>query len=72
MFDIFDNVSDIELKNIFEDIAESRNCGNRPRSLDSYYNEVMNLCKMKTIGEAIPLTDRLFYDEVAKRYFKHI
>ena len=59
MFELFNGVSDGELKGIYKDILKSEKDGLRPKSLDSYAKKL----------QKIYFTKELFYKEIAKRYF---
>ena len=68
-FDIFKEVADEEMLEIYKDILRSRELGIRPRSLDNEYtHKIMEITHMD-LGNAAKFTQELFFDEVAKRYF---
>ena len=66
MFELFNGVSDGELKDIYKDIKKSEKDGLRPKSLDSYAKKLQKICKF---AQSIDFTKELFYKEIAKRYF---
>lgn len=72
MFDLFKDVSDYELKSIYNDILKSEKNGLRPKSLDSYAKKLQKICKFEMFSQTIDFTKKLFYKEVAKRYFSEI
>ena len=61
--------SDGNLAVIYKDILRSREAGLRPRTLDSYARQLMEICHYDMIGQANDFAKELFFDEVAKRYF---
>lgn len=69
MFDIFKDVSDNELKIIYNDILKSEDEGISPKSLNIYVKKLKDICKFETFSQAINLAKELFLKEVAKRYF---
>lgn len=66
--ELFNNVQDSELKDIYEEILSARKDGLRPRCLDPYINKVRETYPL-SVGEAWRYTEGLFWEEVAKRYF---
>ena len=69
MFELFNGVSDGELKGIYKDILKSEKDGLRPKSLDSYAQKLQKICKFEVFSQSIDFTKELFYKEIAKRYF---
>ena len=69
MFELFNGVSDGELKGIYKDILKSEKDGLRPKSLDSYAKKLQKICKFEVFSKSIDFTKELFYKEIAKRYF---
>lgn len=69
MFELFNGVSDGELKDIYKDIKKSEKDGLRPKSLDSYAKKLQKICKFEVLSQSIDFTKELFYKEIAKRYF---
>lgn len=69
MFELFNGVSDGELKGIYKDILKSEKDGLRPKSLDSYAKKLQKICKFEVFSQSIDFTKKLFYKEIAKRYF---
>lgn len=69
MFELFNSVSDGELKDIYKDIKKSEKDGLRPKSLDSYAKKLQKICKFEVFSQSIDFTKELFYKEIAKRYF---
>lgn len=69
MFELFNGVSDGELKGIYKDILKSEKDGLRPKSLDSYAKKLQKICKFEVFSQSIDFTKELFYKEIAKRYF---
>lgn len=69
MFELFNGVSDGELKDIYKDIKKSKKDGLRPKSLDSYAKKLQKICKFEVFSQSIDFTKELFYKEIAKRYF---
>lgn len=68
---IFEDVSDMQMKYLYEQILQGREYGLRPRCLDEYIREVQKAYKM-SFGEAWSYAEKLFWDEVGKRYFSLI
>lgn len=68
MFELFNGVSDGELKDIYKDIKKSEKDGLRPKSLDSYAKKLQKICKFEVFSQSIDFTKELFYKEIAKRY----
>lgn len=69
--DIFKNVSEAQLKIIYEQIIAGREEGLRPRILDNYIREVRKAYEL-SFGEAWKYTEKLFWDEVGRRYFRQM
>ena len=69
MFELFNGVSDGELKDIYKDIKKSEKDGLRPKSLDSYAKKLQKICNFEVFSQSIDFTKELFYKEIAKRYF---
>lgn len=69
MFELFNGISDGELKDIYKDIKKSEKDGLRPKSLDSYAKKLQKICKFEVFSQSIDFTKELFYKEIAKRYF---
>lgn len=69
MEDLFDGKTDEELKIVYEEILRAREDGLRPRILDSYIEEVRSVHPL-SVAEGWKFTEQLFWEEVAKRYFK--
>ena len=69
MFELFNGVSDGELKGIYKDILKSEKDGLRSKSLDSYAKKLQKICKFEVFSQSIDFTKELFYKEIAKRYF---
>ena len=46
-FEIFVNVSDKEMCEIYKDIVESKEAGLRPRNLDSYAKQIKEICRFE-------------------------
>lgn len=68
---IFEDVSDMQMKYLYEQILQGREDGLRPRCLDEYIREVQKAYRMD-FGESWRHTEKLFWDEVGKRYFSLI
>ncbi len=69
--DIFKNVSYTQLKFLYGQIIAGREEGLRPRCLDEYIRVVRNVYQM-SVGEAWSYTEKLFWDEVGRRYFEQM
>ena len=69
MFELFNGVSDGELKGIYKDILKREKDGLRQKSLDSYAKKLQKICKFEVFSQSIDFTKELFYKEIAKRYF---
>ena len=65
MFELFNGVSDGELKDIYKDIKKSEKDGLRPKSLDSYAKKLQKICKFEVFSQSIDFTKELFYKEIA-------
>lgn len=70
MFDIFKDCSESELENIYLDVIKSEEEGLRPKSLDTYSNQIKSICRFEMLSQATKLTTELLYKEIAKRYFE--
>ena len=68
-FEIFKNVTDAEMVEMYKDIQKSKEEGLRPRRLDEYVNIIKEKCHFEMLSQATDFTVKLFYEEVAKRYF---
>lgn len=66
---IFYNTTDAQLRHIYEQILKGRNDGLRPRCLDEYIHQLQKEYPL-SFGEAWSYAERMFWDEVGKRYFK--
>lgn len=71
-FNIFKNVSDEEMLEIYKDILGSRVLGMRPRTLDDYAYQIKEKCHFEVLSQATKFAVDLFYEEVASRYFEKI
>lgn len=60
MFELFNGVSDGELKDIYKDIKKSEKDGLRPKSLDSYAKKLQKICKFEVFSQSIDFTKELF------------
>ena len=69
MFNIFEGVSKDGLKSIYEDVLRSEEDGIRPKSLNSYAEKLREIYEFETFSQATSLAKKLFYKEIAKRYF---
>ena len=65
----FEDKTDDELKDIYKEIFKAREEGLRPRILDSYIQEVCDNYPFN-VAEGWKFTEQLFWEEVARRYFK--
>ena len=52
-FEIFVNVSDKEMCEIYKDIVESKEAGLRPRNLDSYAKQIKEICRFEMFSEEL-------------------
>lgn len=66
---IFKALTNKELREIYEDMVAAKRDGVRPRSLDRFIDIVKKSFQMSTVADAWKLTEELFYEEVAKRFF---
>lgn len=67
---IFSECSDKELLEMYKDIIGSEELGIRPKTLDTYTRKLKDMYQFEILSQAIDLTQKLFYREVANRYFK--
>ena len=68
---IFDNVTDEALKEIYINQITSEEDGALNQSLRPYAKRVIEEWHISiTMSEALSIAKRLFFDEVAKRYFE--
>ena len=67
---IFKDLTKEEMFEIYKDIIGSKELGIRPRSLDKYYKEIKVKYNFETLSLAVEFTQKIFYDEVAIRFFK--
>lgn len=67
---IFKDLTKEELLEIYKDIIGSRELGIRPRTLDKYYREIKTKYNFETLSLAIDFTQKIFYEEIAIRFFK--
>jgi hypothetical protein len=70
-FEIFIEVPVQEMFEMYQDIIESKEAGLRPRSLDPYAKRLKEICHFEMISQATDFAVELFYEEIAKRYFKN-
>lgn len=70
-FKIFKNISDDELLEIYKDILESKEFEMSADSLKEYVNKIKEICNFKSASQGYKMTEELFYDEIAMRYFKN-
>lgn len=66
--ELFSRTSDTQLKYLYQQILAGREQGLRPRALDEYIREVEKTYQV-SFGEAWKITEKLFWDEVGRRYF---
>lgn len=69
---IFSNVSDEEMLKLYKDILGSKELGIRPRSIDTYAQQLKEICNFEIFSQATNFAIELFYEEVAMRYFRKI
>ena len=69
--ELFKNVSDEQLKFLYEQILAGRIEGLRPRCLDEYIRQVQKVFPL-SFGEAWSYTEKIFWDEAGKRYFESL
>lgn len=65
---LFSNISDTQMKYLYSQILSGREKGLRPTELDEYIRKVQKQYQMD-FGEAWRHTEKLFWDEVGRRYF---
>lgn len=68
MEELFSKTSEKQMKYLYGQIMAGRDQGLRPRALDDYIREVQKKYGMD-FGEAWRHTEKLFWDEVGRRYF---
>lgn len=71
-FELFKDISDKEMLEMYKDILGSKEMGLRPRSLDSYAKQLKETCRFEMLSQATNFVIELFYEEVAMRYFKTV
>ncbi len=71
-FELFKDISDEEMLEMYKDILGSKEMGLRPRSLDSYAKQLKETCRFEMLSQATNFVIELFYEEVAMRYFKTV
>lgn len=71
VYNVFAQVSDTDLKCLYYRILEKREEGLRPRELDSYIRRVQEKYPV-TFGESWRITERMFWEEAAKRFFERM
>ena len=69
MKNVFENVPDDEMRFLYEQILAGRDTALRPRCMDPYIHQVMQLFSL-TFGQAWRSAEQMFFEEIAKRYFK--
>lgn len=67
--EVFRDADFEELKHIYEEILKGREEGLRPRCLDKYIEKVRAIYSTLSFGEGWKYTERVFWDEVGRRYF---
>lgn len=70
--ELFQNVDDTEMKNLYEAILRAREEGLRARELDPYITKVVERYPSLTFGEAWRMVEPVFFEEVTRRYFSII
>ena len=70
MKNLFENVTDNNLKSIYEEILIAREEGLRPRILDPYIQKVRDVYNLSVSGGK-KITEELVWEEVARRYFEN-
>lgn len=68
-FKIFKDTSDDELLEIYGNILENKEFGMSADSLKKYVNKIKEICNFQSTSQGYKMTEELFYDEVAMRYF---
>lgn len=68
--ELFKNISDEQLKFLYEQILTGRIEGIRPRCLDKYIRQVQKVFPLSFV-EAWDYTEKIFWDEVGRRYFNN-
>lgn len=69
MKNLFESVTDNNLKSIYEEIFIAREEGVRPRILDPYIQKVRDVYNL-SVSDGWKITEELFWEEVARRYFE--
>lgn len=69
--EVFQEESDDELCYIYKQILKGRDDGLRPRCLDKYIEKVRKVYSTLSFAEAWRHTEKLFWDEIGKRYFEN-
>lgn len=68
--ELFRECSDTQLRYLYGQIMAGREDGLRPRALDEYIRKIEKLYSVG-FGEAWRVTEKLFWDEVGRRYFEN-
>lgn len=69
MLNLFEVISQQELKSLYENLIESKKSGIRPILFDPYVRRLKDSCNFTSFSDATDFVISLFYQEVAKRYF---
>lgn len=69
MLNVFESVSQQELKSLYENLIKSKELGIRPTLFDPYVKRLKDLCNFNAFSDATDFVISLFYQEVARRYF---
>ncbi len=69
---IFNDITDTQLLEIYKDIINSRELGIMPTTLRPFAEKIKKRYSLSTTGEASSFALNYFYEEVALRFFSFI
>ena len=70
--EIFSECTNEQLLEIYKDIIGSKIMGIKAISFNQYADKLRKICAFKTKAQAIDFAEKLFYEEVAKRFFEQM
>lgn len=67
--EIFSECTNEQLLEMYKDVIGSKLMGIKAISFNQYADRLREICAFETKSQAIDFTEKLFYEEVAKRFF---
>lgn len=72
LVNIFFDLSDKELLEIYNDMKENAKLGFSSKRIREFAQKYKDIINFETLSQSISFTEKMFYEEVAERFFKSI